>query len=252
MPLPLTVTRVTHSCILIQIGDSVVLTDPWFSEKPAYHPGEPVAFGPGELPPLTAVLVSHSHYDHCDFGAFGAYPDHDVPVIAARTVTGPAVAAGFTRVTALAEWHDTAIGPLTVTAIPAKHGVYEIGFVIQGGGRAVYFAGDTMLIPELAEIPDRLGSLDLALLPVNGLRIGPLLPFLNRQVVMDAEEAASLTATLRPAAVVPHHYAFTSGPIGDVFITKGDRDPGHYRDAAARKAPGTEVRILAPGDPFTL
>ena len=45
---------------------------------------------------------------------------------------------------------------------------------ISGGGRSVYFAGDTMLIPELLTLPDRFGRFDVALLPVNGLQIRPL------------------------------------------------------------------------------
>ena len=49
---PLTVTRITHSCALIDFGGAIVLTDPWFSEKPTYHPGEPIAMQPDELPPL--------------------------------------------------------------------------------------------------------------------------------------------------------------------------------------------------------
>ena len=44
---PLVITRVTHSCHLIQIGGLTVLTDPWFSQRALYHPGEPIAFQPG-------------------------------------------------------------------------------------------------------------------------------------------------------------------------------------------------------------
>ncbi|WP_405164517.1 hypothetical protein OG203_05210 [Nocardia sp. NBC_01499] len=37
----------------------------------------------------------------------------------------------------------------------------------------MYFAGDTLLIPELTEIPERLGHISLALLPTNGLHVRP-------------------------------------------------------------------------------
>jgi L-ascorbate metabolism protein UlaG (beta-lactamase superfamily) len=43
---------------------------------------------------------------------------------------------------------------------------------------------------------------------VNGLRIRPQL---NKQVVMNAGQAAELTATLRPQITVPHHYASPAG-----------------------------------------
>jgi L-ascorbate metabolism protein UlaG (beta-lactamase superfamily) len=249
MPEPLTITRITHSCHLIQIGELTVLTDPWFSEKTFYHPGEPIALQPGELPRLDAVLISHHHYDHCDLAAFAAYRDHDVPMIVAGPVASRARAAGFTDVRSLEPWHSAPVGDLTITAAPGKHGVYEITFVISAGGRSVYFAGDTMLIPELRTLPDRFGRFDAALLPVNGLQIRPQL---NKQVVMNAEQAAELTAILRPAITIPHHYAFTGGWLGDRLITKGDRDPQHFVSAAQRLAAGSAVQILQPGEPLKL
>jgi L-ascorbate metabolism protein UlaG (beta-lactamase superfamily) len=68
-----------------------------------------------------------------------------------------------------------------------------------------------------------------------------------QQVVMDAEEAAGLTAVLNPTLAVPHHYAFHSGWLGDRMITKADQDPRHYADAVARIAPEIDVRLVLPG-----
>jgi L-ascorbate metabolism protein UlaG (beta-lactamase superfamily) len=249
MPTSLTVTRITHSCHLIQLGDRTVLTDPWFSEKAFYHPGEPIARQVGDLPRLDAVVISHHHYDHCDLAAFRAYPAKDVPMFVAGPVADRARAAGFTDVRVLQPWQAGTAADLTVTAAPGKHGVYEITFVISGGDRSVYFAGDTMLIPELLTLPDRFGQFDVALLPVNGLRIRPQF---NKQVVMNAEQAAELTAVLRPRVAVPHHYAFTSGRIGDKLATKGDRDPGLFVSAARTLAPDAAVRVLEPGEPLVM
>lgn len=249
MSVPLRVTRIDHSCVLLQFGEAAILTDPWFSQKVFYHPGEPVAMTPEQLPNLSAVLVSHAHYDHCDFKAFAAYRNHEVPILAARTVLKPATGAGFSKVTVLKEWESYEIAGLTVTATPAKHAVYEVGFVIQGGGRTVYFAADTMLIPELSRIRERFPHIDLALLPTNGLRLRPML---NRQVVMSACEAAKLTAILEPDLVIPQHYAFDGGVVGNRLITKSDPDPEHYRAAAAELAPSTQVRILPTGQPLDL
>jgi hypothetical protein len=61
-----TVTRVTHSCALLDFDGQVLLTDPWFSEKAGYYRGEPLAFTPSTLPRLAAVIASHDHYDHYD------------------------------------------------------------------------------------------------------------------------------------------------------------------------------------------
>jgi L-ascorbate metabolism protein UlaG (beta-lactamase superfamily) len=245
----LVITRITHSCHLIQIGGLTVLTDPWFSERAFYHPGEPIALQPSELPRLDAVVISHRHYDHCDLEALSRYPRKDVPLLVAGPVVAPARKAGFTHVRALEPWQAAQAGDLTITAAPGKHAVYEVTFVISGGGRSVYFAGDTMLIPELRSLPDRFGPLDVALLPTNGLRIRPQF---NKQVVMNAEEAAELTAAMKPRLAVPHHYAFTGGHLGDMLVTKGDRNPAHFTEAARRLAPDVPVRVINPGERLTV
>jgi L-ascorbate metabolism protein UlaG (beta-lactamase superfamily) len=196
------------------------------------------------LPDLDAVLISHDHYDHCDLDAFAAYRDRSVPLLVPATVAGMARAHGFENVTVLQPWQQADIGGVTVTAAPALHGVYEISFVLRSGADAVYFTGDTKLIPELREIPRRLGHISIALLPCNGLR----LRFAgDRQVVMDADEAAELTAALKPELAISHHYAFTSGWLGDRIITSSDPDPVHYQQAAKEVAPDTTVRIVEPG-----
>lgn len=238
------VTRICHSCHLIEIGGRTFLTDPWFSERPGYHPGEPIAITVDELPELDGVLISHHHYDHCDLQAFAAYRDRDVPMIVAGPVAPRARKAGFRNVTALAAWEHTEAGGVKITAAPARHGVYEVTFVLSDGQRTVYFAGDSMAIPELRELPGRFGTIDVALLPTNGLRIRPQF---NKQVVMDATEAAELTAALNPQLAMPHHYAFTSGRLGDRLMTKSDRDPRRFADACARLAPATTVRVVQPG-----
>jgi L-ascorbate metabolism protein UlaG (beta-lactamase superfamily) len=238
------VTRVTHSCHLIEIGGRTFLTDPWFSTRSGYFQGEPIAVGIPDLPRLDGVLISHDHYDHCDLAAFATYRDRSVPLFVAETVVDPARRHGFHNVTALKPWEEAGAGGVTVTATPAKHGVYEVTFVLRSGPEAVYFAGDTMLIPELGEIPQRLGHISLALLPTNGLHIRPAN---NMQVVMNAQEAAELTAILKPELAIPHHYAFTKGFLGDRLITSSDKNPLRYRDASRDLAPETSVRVVEPG-----
>ena len=245
MTTTLAVTRIGHACQLIEFGGFRVLTDPWFTQKATYYPGEPVAAPVGTLGHVDALVISHEHYDHCDLDALvvGGF-DLTTPVIGPGTVAELARARGFQDVRAIESWESTTVGDLTVTASPGKHGVHEVTFVLQAGGRTVFFGGDSLRVPELDEIPARFGRVDLALLPTNGLC---LRPFDLEQVVMDAEEAAALTAVLNPVMAIPQHYAFHSGQLGDRMITRGDQDPRHYADAVARLAPQVEVRLVLPG-----
>ncbi|THV30030.1 MBL fold metallo-hydrolase [Glycomyces paridis] len=245
MAVEVSVTRIAHSCMLISLGEDVFLTDPWFADhSPVYRAGEPRSHTAADLPALTGVLVSHAHRDHSDLDALASAGRRNVPVVGDPSVADRAKTAGLESFHGPRWWASTTLGSTRITAVPARHKVPETTFVLSREDTTVYFAGDSLYIPELDEIPRRFGHLTLALLPTNGLRIRPLF---NRKVVMDAEDAARLTAVLDPDVVVPHHYAFSSGPVGDRLLTNKDRDPENYRRAAARLAPRTEVRILPTG-----
>ncbi|MGH3318753.1 MAG: MBL fold metallo-hydrolase [Streptosporangiaceae bacterium] len=247
--MPVTLVRVTHSCTLLDFDGQRILTDPWFSEKPGYHRGEPLAFTPTTLPRLAGVIASHAHYDHYDLAAFASYPDKEVPFVVKRGMGQAARQAGFSEVTELEPWEETTVGDVRITATPARHAVPEITFVLEGSGVVVFFGADTLRISELDEVARRWPGPDLALLPVNGLRIRPAL---NRQVVMSAEHAGEFCGTLRPRLAVPIHYAFTAGPVRDRLFLKYDGTPERFRRAAAAHAPGTEVRVLVPGERLAL
>ncbi|MEV8372852.1 MBL fold metallo-hydrolase [Kribbella sp. NPDC056861] len=246
----LNVTRIGHACQLIEIDGLRVLTDPWFTQTATYYQGEPVTSTVAGLGKIDALVITHEHYDHCDLDALvaGGF-DLDVPLIGPGTVATIARGKGFRNVHAIEAWESTTVGDLLVTATPGQHGVHEVTFIIQAGGRTVFFGGDSLRIPELDTIPDRFGHIDLAILPTNGLCLRPM----NlKQVVMNAEEAAALTAVLKPTLAIPHHYAFHSGRLGDQMITKADHDPRHFTDAVGRLAPEVAVRVVLPGTLVTV
>jgi L-ascorbate metabolism protein UlaG (beta-lactamase superfamily) len=252
--MPTSVTRLGHATVLLDFDGVRVLTDPWFSEKPGYSPGETRAIGrAADLPHLDGIVVSHGHYDHFDLAALADYPDKTIPMVVKRGIGGRASAAGWRQVVEVDPWETATIGPVRVTAAPARHLVPEVTFVLEGGGegggRTVFFGGDTMRIAELDEVGRRFTDIDLALLPINGLALRPLL---NRQVVMDAAQAADLTAVLRPRLAVPIHYAFTAGPVRERLLVRLDRRTAPYVDAVADRAPDTAVHVLDPGAPLTV
>jgi len=60
-------TYIGHATVLLDFGGTAILTDPVFSEK---IPGRKRQIPPGltfsALPSVSAVLISHYHYDHFD------------------------------------------------------------------------------------------------------------------------------------------------------------------------------------------
>ena len=248
-----TLTRIAHSSVLIDFEGCTVLTDPWFSERFAYHHGEPYGITLENLPKLAGVVVSHGHYDHYDMESFRAYPDKQVAIAVKRGIGKTAHDNGFSNVIEMDPWEITRFGPITVTAAPGKHGVPEITYVLQAGDSVVYFGGDSLLIPELNEVGLRFPKIDAALLAINGLRIRPAG---NRQVVMDPKDAAELCRILRPRYAVPIHYAFKGGLITDTLFLKYAGEPSEltreFEEITREVAPETNVRVLAPGEPLVI
>lgn len=241
----LTATRVVHSSVLLDFGEGdCILTDPWFSEKPGYFHGEPLGMEVKDLPKLSGVVVSHAHYDHYDVNAFSVYKDKNVPFVVKRGTSQPAINVGFKKVMELNPWESAMVGNVKVTASPAKHGVPENTYILQCRGQTVFFGGDTLLIPELEEVANRFPSIDLALLPVNGLVIRPMF---YRRVVMDDEEAAKLCGILRPRIAVPTHYAFTAGNLRNHLLLKYTGSARGFVESVPKYSKNTIAKILDPG-----
>jgi L-ascorbate metabolism protein UlaG (beta-lactamase superfamily) len=241
--------RIGHATTLITVGNKIILTDPWFSEKKGYYHGEPLAFPQDKLPKLSMVIVSHNHYDHFDIETFKTYPDKNVPFVVPVGMGDEVKAAGFTNVREIDPWQEAMIDGIKVTACPGKHKVKENTFMIETGGRVIYFGGDSQLIPELTEIKNRFPEIDLAILSVNGLMIRPMF---NKQVVMSATQAAELCSIINPKAAVPIHYNYTGGNFHDKFILKYNGDAKQFVDSATAKAPNTKTFILGTGDILTI
>ena len=252
----LTITRITHACVLIQWGDEALLTDPWFSEKPLYHHGESLPLGVADLPDVTTVLSSMDHYDHFDVNAFNAYRNLSVPFV---TIKGSHQAkaarqAGFRDVRDVAAWSSITIGSATLHAIAANAFAanafrYEQCYVIEIAARTILFCAHYLKAEPLARVKAQFPKIDIALLGINGLRIKPLL---GRQMSMDPADAAHVCAELKIPICVPIHYAFTGGWFSTTFLLSHKGTPGQFAEAARRLSPSTNIVILSPGQPLTM
>lgn len=149
-----------------------------------YYQGESIAVGIPDLPRLDGALISHDHYDHCDLAAFATYRDRSLPLFVAERVVDPARRHGFHNVTALKPWEEAGAGGVIVTATPrqARRLRGHLRPALRSGGRVLRRGHHAH--PELGEIPQRLGHISLALLPINGLHIRPAN---NMHVVMNVQ-----------------------------------------------------------------
>lgn len=260
------ITYVGHSTVLIEIGGLRLLTDPLLRGRVAHlrrHSRPPT---PAVAERIDAVLLSHLHHDHLDRPSLRR-------LRAPATVVAPKGSARLLRRSGHRLVHEVEPGDrielpapdggdrvapaaVRVQATPAEHdgrrlpfgpGVAALGYMVGIGERRLYFAGDTALFGEMANLSEAPRDLDLALLPIAGWgpNLGP--------GHMDPVAAAEATALLRPRVVVPIHWG-TLFPIG-----MGRRSGPHLSDPprrfaalAAELAPETEVRVLEPGGSLEL
>lgn len=240
----LRVTVVNHATALIQTAGLNILTDPIWSHRcsPVSWVGPARVRAPGirfdDLPPIDVVLISHNHYDHLDVPTLRRLVERDRPRIYAGLGTGALFEAeGIDGGVDLDWWQSVALGAgVKLWAVPAAHfsgrgledrdTVLWGGFVVQGPGGPVYFAGDTGWGSHYAEIRRRFGPIRLALLPIGAYRP----QWFMRPVHISPAEAVAAHRVLEAGLSVGIH--FGTFPLADEGIDEPVYDLGLARSAA--------------------
>jgi len=255
------VTFVGHATFLIQTAAGNILTDPMFSGRagPLNVLGPRRVRQPGvrfdDLPPISIVLLSHNHYDHCDRRTLRRIAKRFDPLVLTPLGNAPLVrSAGIRRVEELDWWDDAKTSPLPIALTPARHFSARTpfdrnralwgGFVVTIGGARIFFAGDTAYARFFADIGRRLGPIDLALLP-----IGAYEPRWFMQAVhMDPAEAVRAHLDLDARQSIGMHF-------GTFRLTaEGIDDPLQALDASRRAhdIPPSRFRALEFGESMRL
>jgi L-ascorbate metabolism protein UlaG (beta-lactamase superfamily) len=236
------ITFVGHATALIRYARGRVLTDPCFARSLySLRRLEPAALPPGALEALDLVLISHAHADHLHAPSLERL-DRAVTVIVPPGCDG-ADRLGFARVVELEPGSSFSAGGVTVTAVPARHRVgllgrgRALGYVVQGDGPTVYFAGDTGYFPGFLEIGARYRP-DVALLPISGYQ-----PRVLRADHLSPLDAIYAFEDLGAQLLVPiHHSAYALG------YEPASEPLAWLRSAALARGLGDQVSWLHPGE----
>lgn len=176
-------TFINHASYLIQLKSLTVITDPVFSERvsPVRFAGPKRVRAPGlaldDLPPIQVVLISHNHYDHMDHESLRQldakfHPLFLVPMGEEKRLKEW----GLQNVLEMDWWQEHKVKDVTITFTRSQHWSNRwVGdkfeslwgsYYIKTPEMSFYFAGDTGYSDHFQETKTRLGSPDIAILPI--------------------------------------------------------------------------------------
>jgi L-ascorbate metabolism protein UlaG (beta-lactamase superfamily) len=172
-----------HSSLIFELGAVRFMTDPVFGN--ASPLGIAVRrYGPSplpreELPKLDFVIISHDHYDHLEYDTIrflrGRGTVFVTPLGVGARLRGWGVPAE--RINEL-NWGDSVtLSGVKITAQTARHfsgrstkdrdKTLWASFVLEGGGRKIYFGADGGCGAHFKEIGDKFGPFDLTCLEID-------------------------------------------------------------------------------------
>jgi len=144
------ITWLGHSGFRIEIGDQILLIDPWLAGNPVFpeeRRGEAVVGA-------THILVSHGHFDHSS-NAIEISKETGAPLVGMFDLMSFWEGSEGVSVVGFNKGGTVMLGDVAVTMVNAVHSssvgtdhgpMYagaEAGFMIAHGGRTIYFSGDT-------------------------------------------------------------------------------------------------------------
>jgi L-ascorbate metabolism protein UlaG (beta-lactamase superfamily) len=239
---------VGHSTVVVDLDGVKLVTDPLLRNRVA-HLRRAVPVDAGALRGLDAALISHAHYDHLDLPSLDRL-GKKLPVVVPRGLGALLRRRRFEHVVEIGVGESVHVGSVEVRAVQAEHEAWRgpftatapsLGYVVSGS-QSVYFAGDTDLFPEMAEIQ----PVDVALVPIWGW--GPSLP--EGAGHLDPRRAAEALGLLRAPLAVPIHWG-TYYPI-QLGLRKApsflEKPAAEFLLAARELAPDVEIRVLKPGE----
>lgn len=208
-----------HSAFLLQIANKNILIDPMFGEVPAPHPmlgskrfSNELPIEIDKIPEIDAVLISHDHYDHLDYGSIQKLKGK---VKMFYTPLGVGVhlqewGIEKERIVELDWWQGTTFEGLNFVCTPAQHfsgrGLSDrsktlwSSWVIQSATDAIFFSGDSGYGDHFKEIGEKYGPFDFAMMECGQYNE------MWSDIHMFPEETAQAGIDVKAKTIMPIHW----------------------------------------------
>ena len=180
------VTQLTwfgHSAFLLELDGKKILLDPMFGVSPSPHPwlgpkrySKDLPIEIEQLPYIDAIILSHDHYDHLDYGSMQKLKDKVGAFYMPLGVGNHLLEWGVPgeKINELNWWETTMFGEIELVCTPARHfsgrGFFDRAttlwgsWVIKGKREKIFFSGDSGYGPHFKEIGAQYGPFDLSLM----------------------------------------------------------------------------------------
>lgn len=208
-----------HSAFLLQIGNKTILIDPMFGKVPAPHPllatnrfSKELPIAVEKLPSIDAVLISHDHYDHLDYGSIQKLKNKVKMFYTPLGVGAHLREWGVERerIIEMDWWQEISQGDLIIRCTPAQHfsgrGITDraktlwSSWVLQSNKDKIFFSGDSGYGPHFKEIGDKFGPFNIAMLECG--QYNEMWPDIH----MFPEQTAQAGVDVRSRLIIPIHW----------------------------------------------
>jgi N-acyl-phosphatidylethanolamine-hydrolysing phospholipase D len=247
-----------HATYLLNSSGITILTDPVFSKRasPIRFAGPkrliPPAMSLEDLPKVDVITVSHNHYDHLDIAslkklyklnpeALFLVPKGDKKLLSRK---------GIKNVQEFLWWEEVEIKSTQFTFTPVQHwsarGIRDRNKSLWGGwfikslDRSLFHAGDTGYSQDFKETRSRLGSPDIALIPIGAYAPRWFMSFSH----VNPSEAVQIAEDLGAEVAYGMHWG--TFPLTDEEVL----EPPLLLETAleAKSLPKEFFRTLKPGE----